>query len=564
MLIETSSGLHYLYDMQTNKIIACEGQGVAKPVSPIIFGNVVTADALPNIDNFILELTQDCNFRCSYCCYGGKYLNNRIHASKEMSEDVLNKSIEFIAQNRVQDRKLNIAFYGGEPLLSFEKIKSFVSKAKECFPKDTEYTISTNGSLLLEDGPLEWCIDNNATINISFDGSEKVSKRMTKGGKCSHAIILNVLETICRNYHEYWESNVNLLVTVSKIDDLIVIARDWDATKILKAKAPYLISGVSPCQLSDYELNEDKVLATLRELLDYFAKNRDNIFIKTYIDMLCSPVIDRQIFPLPSGYSPLMCLPYNTRCYIDADGNLGICEKTPDKLRLGNIFEGWDFALINHAIDKMASERKFRCRECEMFRFCKTCFTNYFYDEQRWAADCAWQSTWNKIAITISLEVLERGLIDSADVQGFTMREMTESDVPALQRIMSKPEVMRYVDGLDIFENYKDSLQFFLLISEINNTFAHLSLFAIVDKKSDLIGVVGIDEITDNAANLFFLLEDDYWGKGIMTKILAEYLQKHVPDTVKTITTHINPGNKAALRLASKFSKIEVSTSLFI
>lgn len=84
---------------------------------------------------------------------------------------------------------------------------------------------------------------------------------------------------------------------------------------------------------------------------------------------------------------------------------------------------------------------------------------------------------------------------------------------------------------------------------------------AIVDEMSDLIGVVGIDEITDDAANLFFLLEDDYWGKGIMTKILAEYLQKHVPDTMKTIKTHINPENKAALRLASKFSKIEVSTS---
>ena len=45
-----------------------------------------------------------------------------------------------------------------------------------------------------------------------------------------------------------------------------------------------------------------------------------------------------------------------------------------------------------------------------------------------------------------------------------------------------------------------------------------------------------------------------------MTALLADYLEKYVPPDVRSITTHINPDNEAALKLANKFTTIKVST----
>jgi len=563
MIIESASGTRYYYDMRSNKILPEEESHLIPKARPIVFGEIEKADTLPNIDTFILELTQSCNLRCSYCCYGGAYSDNRTHSSKGMDEQTLLQTVQFIARQRVTERPLNIAFYGSEPLLRFDQIKLFINIAKGVLPSDTNYTISTNGSLLSNEKVLDWCIANDITLNISYDGNQKMfgSERRFSDGRSSDKYVHSVLENIYRYHEDYWYKKVNLLVTVKNPASLISIALQWSDSQVLRGKAPYIISGVSPATLEDLEINEQETLDTLRSFLDFYSCNRDNMFAKTYFEMLCSPVLDRQIFELPDGYTPRTCLPFNPRCFIDADGNLGICEKTSDKLRLGNIYDGWNMSMVNGAIVKMAERRIATCADCEMFRLCKTCFTNYYYDSEWMEADCKWQKVWNRIALAITIDLLEQNIVTSEQAARCSLRPIEERDVASIHRLMGKDSVMEYVDGLKIFKNIEDSFRFFLFISEININFACPLLLAIIDERSNLIGVVGIDEICDDVANLFFLLDDEYWGRGIMTTILAKYLVKYVPQSVRKIVTHINPRNDAALSLAKRFSKIEVDTS---
>lgn len=562
MIIESASGSRYHYDMRSNKILLEEEACFIPKARPVVFGSIEKADTLPNIDTFILELTQSCNFRCSYCCYSGAYSDNRTHSFKSMDEQTLLKAIHFIAQQRVTERPLNIAFYGGEPLLRFDQIKLFINNAKGVLPSDTNYTISTNGSLLTNEKVLDWCIANDITLNISYDGDQKMfgSERRFSDGRSSDKHVHSVLENIFRYHEDYWYKKVNLLVTVKNPASLISIALQWTDSPVLRGKTPYIISGVSPAAFEDMEINEQEILDTLRSFLDFYSCNRDNMFAKTYFEMLCSPVLDRQIFELPDGYTPRTCLPFNPRCFIDANGNLGICEKTSDKLRLGNIYDGWNMVMVNEAIVKMAERRIATCADCEMFRLCKTCFTNYYYDSKWMEADCKWQKVWNRIALAITIDLLEQNIITSEQATRCSLRPIEERDVASIQRIMGKDSVMEYVEGLTKFENFEDSLQFLLLISEINANFASPSLLAIVDEKSDLIGVVGVDDISDGVANLFFILDDDYWGEGVMTAMLSMYLARYVPVETKQISARINKRNSAALALMKNFSRVKVST----
>lgn len=84
--------------------------------------------------------------------------------------------------------------------------------------------------------------------------------------------------------------------------------------------------------------------------------------------------------------------------------------------------------------------------------------------------------------------MLERGLLDTAESLKCSLREIKEFDIPSIQRIISKPKVMRYIDGLKTFEKREDLLRFFLQVSEISSKFATTYLYTIDDEESNMIG----------------------------------------------------------------------------
>ena len=80
-----------------------------------------------------LELTQQCNLRCDYCCYGGLYANKRVHNDSRMSLETARNAVDrFLEPNPESCR---IGFYGGEPLLEFDLLREVVAYAKEVAAK---------------------------------------------------------------------------------------------------------------------------------------------------------------------------------------------------------------------------------------------------------------------------------------------------------------------------------------------------------------------------------------------------------------------------------------------
>ena len=73
----------------------------------------------------ILQVTQSCNLRCSYCTYSGSY-NHRTHSNNSMSVETAERAIDFFIKRTKDNKRIAVSFFGGEPLLNLGLIKHCV------------------------------------------------------------------------------------------------------------------------------------------------------------------------------------------------------------------------------------------------------------------------------------------------------------------------------------------------------------------------------------------------------------------------------------------------------
>ena len=98
-----------------------------------------------------LQVTQNCNLRCDYCVYSGKY-NMRTHSDKTMNLEMAQAGIDYLFEHSKKINTLRIGFYGGEPLLEFDLIKCCVEYIEQkSSDKNINFYITTNATLLTPD-----------------------------------------------------------------------------------------------------------------------------------------------------------------------------------------------------------------------------------------------------------------------------------------------------------------------------------------------------------------------------------------------------------------------------
>ncbi|HOR85814.1 MAG TPA: thioether cross-link-forming SCIFF peptide maturase [Bacillota bacterium] len=126
-----------------------------------------------------LNIAHDCNMRCGYCfAQTGGYHGGR----KLMPFEVASKAIDFLLNTSGPRKRLEVDFFGGEPLMNFDVIKETVRYTRERekeYGKKTGFTITTNGTLLNEE-IAEFINENMDNIVLSLDGRKQVNDRMRK------------------------------------------------------------------------------------------------------------------------------------------------------------------------------------------------------------------------------------------------------------------------------------------------------------------------------------------------------------------------------------------------
>ena len=232
------------------------------------------------IRHIIFNLTDDCNLRCKYCKFGGTYAGIKTHNKNSMSYDIINAAIKFIEDYYKNKETLIIAFYGGEPLLEYNKIKYIVSKINTKY-KDFRFAFTTNG-ILLNTNNINFLIENNFTIKISLDGPKLFHdrNRITKTGKGSFDIITKKIETIKKIDLNYFKKKVGFVLTISPPYDLVELLNFFEKNTYINQ--PIIISFVDPIGTSffdsyDMEYENEKLKEQHKVLLSeyYEAKSKE-------------------------------------------------------------------------------------------------------------------------------------------------------------------------------------------------------------------------------------------------------------------------------------------------
>ncbi len=140
--------------------------------------------------------TMNCNFDCVYC-----YEKNE-RQNQSMSLEIQDRIVEFAKQQVNYVESVNIAWYGGEPLLAFDVVKNISGKIIEiCKEKGVGYSsfIVTNGYGLNKEIAAEIKKMDMKFVQITLDGPEDIHdrRRPLRGGQGTfHKILENIAELV--------------------------------------------------------------------------------------------------------------------------------------------------------------------------------------------------------------------------------------------------------------------------------------------------------------------------------------------------------------------------------
>jgi uncharacterized protein len=338
-----------------------------------------------SVEYLVLQVTQQCNLRCKYCPYSGTYYN-REHNDKCMDIEIAKKAIDFYIKHSYDIKTLNIAFYGGEPLIKYELIKKLVEYAKTMSDgKEVLFHMTTNATLMNGE-VIEFLVKNDFRLAISIDGPKDLhdKNRENINGKGSFETVIRNVELIKKNYPEYIK-NVMLNCVLDPSNDLGCI-NDFFANYESVKDFMTMFSDIAREGMKDekYILLDDYTNTYDYEVFKLFLykvgliseKNISHI-VKSYYEYIKTLLYDRNISDYigEDGHPGGPCIPGSHKLFVDINGKFYPCEKLnecSDELVIGDINRGFFMDKIEKILN-VGKLTKEDCVNCWCGKFCYQC-----------------------------------------------------------------------------------------------------------------------------------------------------------------------------------------------
>ncbi|MET0063556.1 MAG: radical SAM protein [Candidatus Thiodiazotropha endolucinida] len=297
--------------------------------------------------NLILNLTNACNLNCSYCFLDGV-------SPKTMSDEVFRKAVS-LAQRSFSEERVNLAFFGGEPLLMFDRIKGMVKYAKqELEDRRLTFTITTNGTLVTTE-IAEFFAEYDFNVIVSLDSVQEVNSK-TRQPKCGSTS--EMYSTIMGGMRRMLDAGVHLACNIVLCNENISSLSDFVEQLRAIGIGKITMAFVSDRQHILTSESFDALLEQTENFVDLLLGD-ENLTIDPYSAVM-KLVREHKMHLYRCGYGRL-------RINVQPDGVLTPCQRMQNTM--GSVDEG-----VNLEFSRLAAydtvDNKPVCKDCGVRYLC--------------------------------------------------------------------------------------------------------------------------------------------------------------------------------------------------
>lgn len=391
-LIEQKSEKH-VDDITKKEIEDLKGQGLLSNFRARKITHLPLEIITGMLDNYtstlVLQLTQRCNLRCSYCAYtiNTDEIHHRKHSNHDMTWEIAKEAVDFYLIHSKKVKYPSVAFYGGEPLLKFDLIKSIILYVEKTFRgKKVDFRITTNGTLLTED-VISFFEDHNVLLTVSLDGSKHIHdehRRFAANGKGSYDVIKKNLKRI-KKEHPLYINKCSINMVMDSQNEFKELNRFF-----LEDKEEIGVESVMTTEIDDLFSEQKNIYS------DNYMNGRSYQFFLKYMEYFgripygkLSDIIDYMVFQDINSaldfarmeelaYKEIIggcCIPGQLHLLCDYKGDFFPCERVNEKnpmMNIGNIQDGYFYDKIERLLC-LHNENEKKCLECWASRHCDIC-----------------------------------------------------------------------------------------------------------------------------------------------------------------------------------------------
>lgn len=321
-----------------------------------------------------LNVAHACNMKCRYCF---AQQGNFGQKPALMSFDVGKKAFDFLVNSSGRVKNLEVDFFGGEPLLNFEVVKSLVlygRRLEQETNKHFNFTLTTN-TLLLDEEIRDFIIDHDIAVILSMDGRPETHDRhrILNNGEGSYELVLpQIRQMVDCNPISYYVRGTFTRYNLDFTRDLRhIIDLGFDCLSLEPATggtdSPYAIkSDDLPRVLQEYE-------QLTEALLEYYHAGRDIHFFHYNLNLQQGPCLAKRRSGCGAGVDYLAITP---------EGDIYPCHQFigEKEFYMGNV----DSGLLDHNVQDIFQtnhlENKPQCKQCWARNFCGGgCHANNYF-----------------------------------------------------------------------------------------------------------------------------------------------------------------------------------------
>lgn len=312
------------------------------------------------INQLILGITNSCNFKCRYCHQAeGKVLSS----AKIMSTETAFRSVDFLYEHSKDAFEVTITFYGGEPLLNFELIKSTVQYANNKFKtKEVMFNMTTNASILNNE-IIDFLVENKFYLLISLDGkreTQNLHRKYLNNGKNTFDPVWKNITNIRKKHPLYFASHIQFNAVVLQDENPNDVLMFFEKNNISKETVHIRRADMNGI---DYYISP----------ISLKNNTENNILIEDMYKTALEHYLDKSAISNQWHHNG-PCIPAVRRLFVNADEEFYPCEKidSDPSCLLGTLNKGINIEKAKEIMN-IGRLTEQECKKCWAVRFCTMC-----------------------------------------------------------------------------------------------------------------------------------------------------------------------------------------------